>query len=156
VLFYNGNQMSVTTNIVQGKSFTLNGQDFYSANTNSVTGTTPLAASGVLGLNTIKPAPTISFGFGRFIPRSDRHWSFPSEFGVAYIGAPSINVNTSGWVCLDSAQTQCSNLSNPTNPVAIQFNNALQTQLTKWRKDLAVVRVYPIFSYSVVYSFNIR
>jgi hypothetical protein len=156
LLFYNGNQMSVAANIVPGTSFTLNGQTFYSASANSVTGATPLVGTGVLGLNTIKPAATISFGFGRFIPRSNRHWSFPSEFGIAYTGAPSANVNVSGWACLDSAQTQCSNLSNPTNPVAIQFNNALQTELTKWRKDLARVHVYPLFSYGVVYSFNIR
>lgn len=156
VLFYNGNQLSVAANIVPGTSFTLNGLTFYSASANSATGATPLVGSGVLGLNTVKPAATISFGFGKFIPRSNRHWSFPSEFGIAYTGAPSANVNTSGWVCLDQAQTQCSNLSDPKNPVAIQFNNALQTELTKWRKDLAKVHVYPLFSYGVVYSFNIR
>jgi hypothetical protein len=156
VLFYNGNQISVAANIVSGKSFTLNGQNFYSATASPVTGATPLIVTGVLGLNTIKPAATISFGFGRFIPRSDRHWSFPSEFGVAFTGAPSINVNASGWVCQDSAQTQCGNLSDPTNTYATQFNDALQTQLVKWRKDLSVVRIYPIFSYGVVYSFNIR
>jgi hypothetical protein len=156
LMFYNGNQLSVAANIVPGTSFTLNGQTFYSATANAVTGRTPLAGSGVLGLNTIKPAATLSFGFGKFVPRSNRHWSFPAEFGVAYTGAPSANVNVSGWACTDYAQTQCSNLSNPANPVAIQFNNALQTELTKWRKDLAKVRIYPLFSYSVVYSFNIR
>jgi hypothetical protein len=156
LIFYNGNQISIATNIVPGKDFTLNGQDFYSATANPATGATPLVASGVLGLNTIKPAPTLSFGFGKFVPRSNRHWSFPAEFGVAYTGAPSVNVNTSGWVCLDKAQNNCSNLSDPKNPVAIQFNDALQSQLTKWRKDLAKVHIYPLFSYSVVYSFNIR
>jgi hypothetical protein len=38
----------------------------------------------------------------------------------------------------------------------VQFNDALQASLTKWRKDLSAVQVYPLFSYSVVYSFNIR
>jgi hypothetical protein len=156
LLFYNGNQMSVAANIVPGTSFTLNGQTFYSATANPVTGATPLIGTGVLELNTVKPAATATFGFGKFIPRSNRHWSFPSEFGVAYTGAPSANVNVSGWACTDFAQKQCSNLSNSTNPVAIEFNNALQTELTKWRKDLAKVHVYPLFSYSVVYSFNIR
>ena len=156
VIFFNSNQISTTANIIPGTDFTLNNVDFYSANANSVTGATPLVASGVLGLNTIRPAATITGGFGRFIPRSNRHWSFPSEFGVAFTGAPSVNVNVSGWVCQDPAQTQCGNLGNPTNPIAIQFNNALQSELAKWRKDLAVVRIYPLFSYSVVYSFNIR
>jgi hypothetical protein len=40
--------------------------------------------------------------------------------------------------------------------VAIVFNNALQASLTKWRFDLNKVQVYPLFSYSAVYSFNIR
>ena len=156
VMFFNGNQISMATNIVPGTSFTLNNQTFYSASANPATGATPLAGSGVLGLNTTRPAATITGGFGRFIPRSNRHWSFPSEFGVAFTGAPSANVNASGWACLDAAQTQCSNLGDSKNPVAVEFNNALQTALTRWRKDLSRVQVYPIFSYSVVYSFNIR
>jgi len=156
VMFFNGNQISMATNIVPGTSFSLNNQTFYSASANPVTGATPLAATGVLGLNTTRPAATITGGFGRFIPRSNRHWSFPSEFGVAFTGAPTVNVNASGWACLDYAQTQCSNLGDAKNPVAIEFNSALQTVLTRWRKDLSRVQVYPIFSYSVVYSFNIR
>ena len=156
VLFMNGNQLSVTTDITPGTSFTLNNQTFYSASANPLTGATPLTGSGILGLHTHTPAFTIAGGFGKFIPRSDRHWSFPSEFGVAFTGAPTANVNVSGWACLDAAQTQCSNVGDPTNPVAIDFNNAVQSSLTKWRKDLALVKVYPLFSYSVVYSFNIR
>jgi len=156
LMFFNANQLSVAAQVVPGTSFSLNSQTFYSASANPATGATPLVASGVLELNSTKPAFTVSGGFGRFIPRSNRHWSFPSEFGVAYIGAPSINVNTSGWVCLDKALTNCSNVSDPTNPVAIQFNTRLQAELTKWRHDLSGVRVYPLFSYSVVYSFNIR
>jgi len=156
VMFFNGNQISGVVNIVPGTKFTIGSQAFYSATANSGTGATPLIGTGVLGLHTNRPAATIAGGFGKFIPRSNRHWSFPSEFGVVFTGAPSIDINPSGWVCLDAAQTQCSNLSNPANPVTVQFNNALQSTLTKWRKDLGKIQVYPIFSYSVVYSFNIR
>jgi hypothetical protein len=156
LMFFNDNQLSASSDVVGGTSFSLDKQTFYSATTNPATGATPLIFSGVLGLHTNRPAATIAGGFGRFIPRSNRHWSFPSEFGVAFTGAPSINVNVSGWVCLDSKQTQCSNLGNPTSPVSIEFNNALQSSLTRLRKDLNAVQVYPLFSYSVVYSFNIR
>ncbi|MGA3048037.1 MAG: hypothetical protein ABSD67_15505 [Terracidiphilus sp.] len=156
VMFFNANQLSVATSIVPGTSFTLNNQTFYSASANSATGATPLAGSGVLGLHTQVPAFTIAGGFGKFIPRSNRHWSFPSEFGVAFTGAPTANVIASGWVCTDAAQTKCSNVGDPANPVAIEFNSALQSSLTKWRQDLGKVTVYPLFSYSVVYSFNIR
>jgi hypothetical protein len=156
LLFYNANQVSVTSEIVPGTSFTLNGQTFYSAKTNPVTGATPLTGTGVLGLHTTKPAFTIAGGFGKFIPRSNRHWSFPSEFGVAFTGAPSANISVSGWTCLDAKQTQCSNVTSASNPVGADFNTALNGALAKWRRDLAKVQIYPLFSYSVVYSFNIR
>lgn len=155
-LFFNGNQLSASTHIVPGTKFTLDKQDFYAATPNAATGATQLQGSGVLGLHTRQPALMLSGGFGRFIPRSNRHWSFPSEFGVVFMGAPTVNVKTSGWVCLDEAQTQCGDINDPKNPAAVEFNSALQTTLARWRKDVGAVRVYPIFSYSVVYSFNIR
>jgi hypothetical protein len=156
LMFFNGNQISVQTGIAPGTSFTLNGQTFYSASANPATGVTALTGTGVLGLHTNRPAATIAGGFGKFIPRSNRHWSFPTEFGVVFTGAPSVNVTPSGWVCLDAAQTQCSNVSDSTNPITVEFNNALQASLTKLRNGLNKVQVYPLFSYSVVYSFNIR
>jgi hypothetical protein len=156
VMFFNGNQLSGVGTITPGTSFTLENQTYYSATANAATGATPLIGTGALGLHRHNPAATATFGFGKFIPRSDRHWSFPSEFGVVFTGAPTINVNVTGWACLDAQQTQCSNVGDPKNPIAIDFNNNLQERLDKWRKDLDKVSVYPIFSYSVVYSFNIR
>jgi hypothetical protein len=150
LFFFNGNQASAATTIAPGTSFNLGSANYYSSNTD------PLNGSVVLGLHTVKPAPMVSFGFGRFIPRSNRHWSFPTEFGVIYMGAPSLTVITAGEVCTDKAQTNCSDVGDPNNPVAIAFNSNLQTKLTQWRKDLNKVQFYPIFSYSVVYSFNIR
>jgi len=150
LFFFNGNQISAATTIAPGTSFNLGSVNYYSSNTD------PLNGSVVLGLHTVKPAPMVSFGFGRFIPRSNRHWSFPTEFGVIYMGAPSLTVIPAGEVCTDKAQTNCSNIGDPTNPVAIAFNSNLQAKLTQWRADLNRVQFYPIFSYSVVYSFNIR
>lgn len=156
LMFFNGNHVSMTAEIVPGTSFKLNGQTFYGPTPNVATGVAPLNGTGVLGLHGHEPAFTLAGGFGKFVPRSNRHWSFPSEFGVIFMGAPTADVSTSGWVCLDQAQTQCSNLANSADPVTAQFKSALQAQLTKWRKDLSRVDLYPIFSYSVVYSFNIR
>jgi hypothetical protein len=156
VMFYNGNQLTTSTVVVGGTSFTLDGQKFYSASPNTATGATPLTGSGILGLHPRPIAFTAAGGFGKFIPRSDRHWSFPSEFGVVFMGAPTANVTTSGWVCTDSAQMNCASINDSTNSVAQQFHSSLQAQLTKWRKDLGKFELYPMFSYSVVYSFNIR
>jgi hypothetical protein len=72
------------------------------------------------------------------------------------MGAPTINVTTSGWVCTDQAQTHCGDISNSANPVSQEFNTQLQAQMTKWRSDLGKIQIYPMFSYSVVYSFNFR
>ena len=155
-LFLNGNRISIKGDIQPGTSFSLNGTEFFSANANPVTGATPMTGSGVIGLHPRVPALTLAGGFGKFVPRSHRHWSFPAEFGVLLMGAPTLNINTAGTVCLDQAQTQCGNLSNPANPVTVQYNDALQASLTKWRHSLGDVQVYPLLSYSVVYSFNVR
>lgn len=156
LMFYNGNQLSMDAKIVPGTDFTVDRQTFYSASPNAVTGATPLTGTAVLGLHPRPVAFTLAGGFGKFVPRSNRHWSFPAEFGVVFMGAPTVDVTPSGWVCSDLAQTQCSDIANPANPIAQQFNTALQQQLIKWRRNLGQVTVYPMFSYSVVYSFNIR
>jgi hypothetical protein len=155
-LVYNGNQISMTSEIVPGTSFSLNHTTYYAATANPAAGIVPLNGSGVLGFHRNEPAVTLSGGFGKFVPRSNRHWSFPSEFGVAFMGGPTINLIPAGWVCTDQALTQCANVTNASSPIAIKFNNDLQTTLTKWRKDLGSFSIYPLFSYSVVYSFNVH
>ena len=156
VMLYNNNQFSGTVDIAPGTEITLDGQNFYGANPKLNPATTPLTGGGVLGFHRQNPALIVSGGFGKFIPRGYRHWSFPSEFGVIFTGGPTINVHESGWVCKDQVETQCANLSNPSNPVTIQFDNALNAQLSKWRRSFNDVPVYPIFTYGVSYSFGIR
>jgi hypothetical protein len=87
--------------------------------------TTKLYGAGVPEFHTSDPAFAIAGGFGKFVPSSNRHWSFLSEFGVAFMAAPTANVKVSGWTCLNQAQTQCSYVGNPANPVAIEFNSTL-------------------------------
>jgi hypothetical protein len=154
LMFFNGNRLSANLRMNGGSSFGVNGTTYYSANPNPVTGATPLTGNVAVGLNSRKPEFTVSGGWGRFVPHSHRHWSFPSEFGVVFMGAPSLNVALSGWACTDNTQTVCSNIADPTNPVSIQFNQNLQSALTKWRRDLGKVQIYPIFSYSFMYSFD--
>ena len=150
LMLFDNNRASATTDVVPGTSFKLNGATYYSSSADAVSGT------GLIQLATAKPAPLFSFGFGRFIPRSNRHWSFPTEFGVIYTGTPSLTVATEGSVCTDSKLTNCASIDDSSTPVGAAFNTNLQLQLAKWRNDLTKVQFYPIFSYSVVYSFNIR
>jgi hypothetical protein len=155
VLFYNQNQLTAAANAPGGTSFTLNGTTYYSANVNSVTGATPIAGNGLLGLNSTKPAFTATTGWGNMIPRSGRHLSFPFEIGAAFTGAPTVNVNLGGWACYDQAQTECASITgNSQLATAVQSN--LSAQVAKWKNDLNPFRFYPIFTAGVAYSFNLR
>src|ERR1035441_2811942 len=49
VLFMNRNQVTATTNVSGGTSFTLNNETFYSANANAATGAIPIVGSGSVG-----------------------------------------------------------------------------------------------------------
>jgi hypothetical protein len=145
LLFYNQNGASATFNVQGGTSFTLNDTTYYASSTN------PVMGSGNLGLNSQKPAFTITTGWGNMIPHNGRHWSFPVEVGVAFIGAPSLNIAlTSGQVC-DAVGLNCVNVA--TDP-DVQAN--LQAQIAKYKSDLDPLKTYPIISAGVAYSFHVR
>lgn len=150
LMFYNDNHVSGTMRIAQGTGFTLNGESFYAG----AAGTTPLTGDAEVAFHAVRPAPALTFGFGKFIPRSNRHWSFPSEYGVAFTGAPTVNVNLAGTVCTDSKLTMCSEVADTSSPVGAEFNNALQAKLASWRHSLGRVEIFPILSGGVSYSFN--
>ena len=155
-LFYNQNQLTATDTVAGGTSFTLNDQTFYSANANSATGATPVNGNAALGLNTTEPAFTITTGWGNMIPRKGGHLSFPFEIGVAVTGQPSLNATLAGWACYDQAQTECTNISSTTDPIAIAVQSDLQAQIAKWKSDLSPLKTYPIISIGVAYAFHIR
>ncbi len=156
LLVYNGNKLTATSSVAGGTSFTLNGDTFYSANANSTTGATPLNATAALGLNTTKPAFTITAGWGNQIPRRGGHWSFPIEVGVALSGAPALKANLTGSACYDQAQTLCTNVASTTNSIALQIQGDLAAQITKWQSDLDPLKTYPIISLGVAYSIGSR
>jgi len=155
VLFYNRNQVIAAAEVPGGTTFTLNNQTYYSANANPTTGATPVNGNAVLNLHTTNPAFTITTGWGDTIPRKG-HWSFPFEVGIALTGAPSLNVNLGGWACYDQAQTLCTDINSKTDPIALQIQSNLQTQVAKWTNDLQLLKTYPIASFGVAYSFGLR
>jgi hypothetical protein len=155
VLLANQNQVTASTNVAAGTSFTLNGQTYYSATANSATGATPITGSGILGLNTNKTAFTATAGWGN-MARGRGHWSVPVEAGVAFIGAPTVKVNLSGWACYDQAQTECADITSTTNPIGVAVQSNLTTQVAKWTSDLNVLKTYPIVSVGLAYSFHVR
>lgn len=155
VLFFNSNGANASANVPGGTSFTLNDQTYYSANANSRTGATPITGNAVLNLHTTNPAFTITTGWGNTLPRNS-HWSFPFEVGVALTGAPSLNVNLGGWACYDRAQTLCTDISSKTDPIALQIQSNLRTQVAKWTSDIEPLKTYPIASFGVAYRFGTR
>lgn len=155
VLFVNQNQISATSSIAAGDSLTLNGQTYYSANANSVTGATPLNGTGNLSLNQMKPGLLLTTGWGNHVKHSG-HLSFPVEIGVAFVGTPKVTMNLGGWACTDASQTYCTNIADPTNPIAIQFQSNLNTQINKWNSDISALESYPVVSFGVAYSFQVR
>jgi hypothetical protein len=143
LLFYNQNGGTGAFAAAGGSSFTLNHVTYYSSTTN------PVEGAGSLGLNSQNPAFTITTGWGRIVHRPGGHWSFPSEIGVALIGAPSVNVAlNSGQVC-NATNTGCVNVATDAN---VQSN--LQAQVAKYKNDLNPLKTYPILQGGVAYTFG--
>jgi hypothetical protein len=85
------------------------------------------------------------------IPRKGGHFSFPFELGVAFVGAPTVNVAlTSGQAC-DAQGQNCVNVA--TDP-DVKAN--MLAQVTKYKNDLDPLKTYPIASFGVAYSFGAR
>lgn len=153
MILFNGNEMTASSNLAGGASFTLNGNTYYSANANPTTGATPLSANALLGLHSMKPAFTMTAGWGNTIPRNG-HWSFPFEVGAAFIGSPSVQANLTGWACVDPAQTMCTNVASTTDPIALQIQSDMNAQIAKWKSDLDPLKTFPLVSFGVAYSFS--
>jgi hypothetical protein len=156
ILVYNQNRVNADAPVTPGTSFTLNSQTFYAATPNTALGITALSGTGALGLHSTRPAFTMTTGWGSLIPRSGRHWAIPFEIGAAFTGAPTVNMNLTGWACYDQAQTECTNVDDLSNPIAVQIQGDLQSQLAKWKSDLDPLKFYPIISIGFVFNFNIR
>jgi hypothetical protein len=156
VMVLNNNRIAANAVAAGGTSFTFDDTTYYSATANAATGATPLTVSGGLGLNTSKPAFTLTTGWGNTIPRNGNHWSFPFEVGAAFVGAPSVNMTLAGWACQDQAQTQCGDVTDTTNTTSQDIQTSLAAQITKWKSDLDPLKTYPILSFGVAYSFPVR
>jgi hypothetical protein len=155
ILFYNQNRLTASDEIAGSSSVTLNGDTFYSANSNAATGAAPLNGTALLNLHATRPAFSITGGWGNPLARSG-HWSFPVEVGVAMVGAPQLNVKLAGWACNDQAQTQCADIANPNNAIAVRVQGDLQAEVNKWTRNLEPLKTFPIVSGGLTYSFHTR
>jgi hypothetical protein len=142
VVFANNNRVRASVIVPPGTSVTLSGSDYNSSATD------PLRGSGSIDFR--KTAPGLSLGFGNLIPRSRKHFSFPTELGFFYVGQPKLKVNFTGSAC------------DPTEPASIgcqsvDTDSDFQASLVAFRarnnNNLKYASFYPIFSAGVGYSF---
>jgi hypothetical protein len=141
-LFYNGDRIRADLHAKQNAIFTINDTDWISDNADPVHGTGRLTLGGNGFL--------LTTGYGRMVSRTEKHFSFPFEAGVAFIDRPSVSMNLEGQICT----TQGINCQ----PAATYpgFADALATQLVTWNKNAAPFHIYPIVQGGVAYTFRIR
>jgi hypothetical protein len=140
VIFANGNQLHGNGTVPGGTSITVNDTDYYSDPAD------PLRGTGAVTFNRV--GPMVTAGWGSWIPRREKHFSFPIEIGFAYTGEPKIGVNVVGSVCEDPQGIYCSTVN--TDPT---FQENLNAQIKKLENDISVVRFFPIISCGVAYKF---
>jgi hypothetical protein len=138
---YNQFNVGAVATVPAGSTVTLNSVDYYSSATDPLHGSATLAYSR-------KYAPTLTIGFGNAIPRSGRHWAFPTEIGAAFTGAPNFNLTMAGSACATSSAATCL----PVNSYP-DFESHLASEQQKITNDVAPFRVYPILSTGVTFRF---
>ena len=144
ILAYNDNSAWASIVVPSGTKLTLNNYDYYSSAANPITG------NGSIQLNTRKPTPTVTLGWGNLIRRTG-HWSFPFEMGAAFMDTPTINMALTGGQACDANGLNCVNVA---TDATVQSN--LQSQISKYRNNMSDYKYYPILSFGVGYSFHVR
>lgn len=141
-LFYNGDRIRADLHAKQNSVFSINDTDWVSDNADPVHGT----GRATLGGNGF----VLTAGYGRMVSRSEKHFSFPFEAGVAFIDKPMVAINLEGQICTRQG-LNC-------QPAATYpgFADALAAQTATWNRDAAPFHIYPIVQGGVTYTFRIR
>jgi hypothetical protein len=140
-LFYNGNRIRVDLKGEQDAALTLNNIDFFSDNADPLRGTGRLTLGGT--------GFVLTAGYGRITSRSEKHFSFPFEAGVAFIDTPRATLTVAGQACSASG-TDCQAAANFPG-----FANALAAELVTLNRHLAPLHTYPIVEGGVAYTFSL-
>jgi hypothetical protein len=139
LMVYNGNQIKANASVSGNQSFTLGGTTYISDTSNPITGT------GKIGFN--KVAPTFLLGWGNLLPRSEKHFSVPFEFGMVFQGSPQATLSLAGNAC-DSTGANCHNISTDAT-----FQNNVIAQQNKLNNNMSFFKVYPVLSLGFGYKF---
>jgi len=141
-LLYNGDRVRATLHAKQDAIFTINDRDWISDNAD------PVHGSGLLNLG--GRGVMLTTGYGRMVSRTEKHWSFPFEAGVAFIDTPKVILNLAGQICTAQGIDCQPAASFP------GFSDALATQMADWNRNAAPFHIYPVVQGGVAYTFRIR
>jgi hypothetical protein len=137
-ILYSRNNVSSIATVPAGQNFSLGAQSYINSVGDPVHGTMTVAYPH-------NASPMLLLGFGNVLPRNGRHLSVPFEFGVAYTGAPVINVNLTGSACTTQG---CLSFANNAEAQA-----SLKQEIQTLNEDLKRLPVYPILSLGLAYHF---
>lgn len=142
LLFYNTDRIRGDVQAQNGATFTINNITYSSQGSNPVhgTGRLLLAGRGFMAMA----------GWGHYLSRGEKRWSFPFEGGVAFIDTPSASFNLQGNVC-NAQGLNC-------QPAATfpEFESNLAAQVASWNSEVQPFHVYPIVEGGVTYTFRYR
>jgi hypothetical protein len=130
--------MTAPTSVGPGRTFVLGKQTFLNSVDDPVTGSSSV-------IYPRKFAPLLLLGYGNLLPRSGQHLTLPIEVGVAYTGAPLIDVALNGSACVTDG---CVNFSQ--NADAQKF---LKQEIQILNEDLKHYPVFPIVTGGLAYRF---
>lgn len=140
VMLYNGNEGNATASVPAGRTFTLGNQDYTSDPSNPVRGTAAITFER-------RVAPSLMLGWGNVAPRGGRRWSIPFELGVVFTQDPKAALSLSGNAC-DTRGLGCRSIATDAGLQA-----EVRTQETEINDNLDILKVIPVFSIGVAFSF---
>lgn len=141
-LYYNTNRVRADLKAGPGATFTINNIDWHSDNADPVTGTGRLILAG--------SGPLLTAGYGHIVSRTQKHFSFPFEAGVAFIDTPTAQLSIGGEICTPQG-ARCEAARNYPG-----FATNLAAQVADWNKHVAPFHIYPLIQGGVTYTFRIR
>ncbi|MBO0911174.1 MAG: hypothetical protein J2P13_05225 [Acidobacteria bacterium] len=138
VLVYNASHVQAKVAVPAGQVFTLTNNTYQSDAFDPIHGTASMTFP--------KLAPGVLVGWGNLAGRR-KHFTVPFELGLIFEGAPHVSLNLTGTGC-DVSGLGCSPLrSDPAGA------NAIRAEQQKIAREVTFLRVYPVVSVGLGYSF---
>ncbi len=69
---------------------------------------------------------------------------------------PHLNLRASGSLLPSRFTSECTNIAHPHDPIAIEVQNDLHPEVSKWEQGLDPLKTYTIVKAGVTYSFSTR